>query len=95
MDSLPGYNYWIVILLMMTGLYVVMSCRNLLKKIVGLNIFQASVFVFYISIAKVSGGTAPIFKDGIDVSSRIDSDRDCGRGRNYSFGARPDRSHPR
>lgn len=69
MDSLPGYNYWIVILLMMTGLYVVMSCRNLLKKIVGLNIFQASVFVFYISIAKVSGGTAPILKDGIDVYS--------------------------
>ena len=54
-------NYWLVILLMMIGLYIVIARGNLIKKIVGLNIFQTSVFMFYISIGKVSGGTAPIF----------------------------------
>ena len=45
----------------MIGLYIVIARGNLIKKIVGLNIFQTSVFMFYISIGKVSGGTAPIF----------------------------------
>ena len=54
-------NYWLFIFLMMTGLYIVISKGNLIKKIVGLNIFQTSVFMFYIAIGKVSGGTAPIF----------------------------------
>ena len=54
-------NYWFFILLMMTGLYVVIAKGNLVKKIVGLNIFQTSVFMLYISTGKVKGGTAPIF----------------------------------
>lgn len=54
------FNFWIVIGLMMTGLFVVMSRGNLVKKVVGLNIFQTSVFLFYISMGKVEGGTAPI-----------------------------------
>ncbi|MGA0301709.1 MAG: NADH-quinone oxidoreductase subunit K, partial [Paracoccaceae bacterium] len=54
-------NYWFFIFLMMTGLYIVIARSNLVKKIVGLNIFQTSVFMLYISIGKVSGGTAPIF----------------------------------
>ena len=41
-------NYWLFIILMMTGLYIVISTGNLVKKIVGLNIFQTSVFMFYI-----------------------------------------------
>ena len=52
------YNYWLIIILMMLGLYVVVSRGNLVKKIVGLNIFQTSVFLLYISLGKVSGGTA-------------------------------------
>lgn len=56
--------YWIVVFLMMTGLYVVLASGNLIKKVVGLNIFQASVFILYISIGKRSGGTAPIFIEG-------------------------------
>ena len=67
--DIPGlYNYWIVIVLMMTGFYVVISRGNLVKKIVGLNIFQTSVFILYISMGKVDGGTAPIIVDGADVS---------------------------
>lgn len=58
------YNYWIVVFLMMAGFYIVISANNLVKKVVGLNIFQTSVFMMYISIGKVSGGTAPIVVDG-------------------------------
>lgn len=54
------YNYWLIIVLMMIGLYIVISRGNLVKKVVGLNVFQVSVFILYISLAKVEGGTAPI-----------------------------------
>ena len=57
---LAKYNYWIVIVLMMVGLYVVVARGNLVKKIIGLNVFQTSVFLLYISMGKVAGGTAPI-----------------------------------
>ena len=59
-DILGLFNYWMVIVLMMIGLYTVVSRGNLVKKIVGLNIFQTSVFLLYISMGKVTGGTAPI-----------------------------------
>ena len=63
------YNYWIVVVLMMIGFYVVIVHGNLVKKIFGLNIFQVSVFVFYISMSKVDGGTAPILDDRYQVYS--------------------------
>ncbi len=53
-------NYWLFVILMMTGLYIVVAKGNLLKKIVGLNLFQTSVFMLYISMGKITGGTAPI-----------------------------------
>lgn len=66
----PGlYNYLVVVVLMMTGLYVVISRRNLVKKIIGLNIFQVSVFMLYISVGKVQGGTAPIIAEGATAYS--------------------------
>ena len=68
-DVLGLYNYWIVIMLMMTGLYIVVSRGNLVKKIVGLNIFQISVFLLYISIGKIEGGTAPILTGREEVFS--------------------------
>lgn len=54
------YNYWVIILLMMTGLYVVIAKANLIKKVIGLNLFQVSVIMFYVSMGKITGGTAPI-----------------------------------
>jgi multicomponent Na+:H+ antiporter subunit C len=60
------YNYWIFIVLMMIGLFTVISHGNLIKKIVGLNIFQTSVFIYYISVGKIAGGTAPILIGGED-----------------------------
>ena len=62
-------NYWLVIVLMMIGFYIVIAQGNLIKKMVGLSIFQVSVFVFYISVGRVEGGTAPILADGIEVFS--------------------------
>jgi len=66
---LAHYNYWLIVILMMIGLYVVISRGNLVKKIVGLNIFQTSVFLLYISLAKVTGGTAPILTGKPEVFS--------------------------
>lgn len=63
------YNYWIVVFLMMAGFYIVVAHGNLIKKLVGLNIFQASVFILYITFGKVTGGTAPIIASGYTVYS--------------------------
>ncbi len=66
MNLLGLYNYWIFIFLMMVGFYILISRRNLVKKILGLNIFQTSVFIFYISMGKIIGGTAPIIVEGAE-----------------------------
>jgi multicomponent Na+:H+ antiporter subunit C len=63
------FNDWIVVVLMMIGLYIVIAHGNLIKKLIGLTIFQTSVFIFYISMANVDGGTAPILADGINQYS--------------------------
>ena len=63
-------NYWLFIVLMMTGLYIVVARSKLVKKLVGLNIFQVAVFMLYISMGKITGGTAPIFP----VDMQIDPD---------------------
>jgi multicomponent Na+:H+ antiporter subunit C len=60
MRVLGLYNYWIFIFLMMVGFYILISRPNMVKKVAGLNIFQTSVFIFYISMGKIFGGTAPI-----------------------------------
>jgi multicomponent Na+:H+ antiporter subunit C len=59
-DVLGLYNYWIVIFLMMTGFYIVIARENFIKTVIGLNIFQISVILLYVTMGKVDGGTAPI-----------------------------------
>lgn len=66
-EILGRYNYWIVIVLMMIGFYIVINRGNLVKKVIGLNIFQTSVFLLYITMGKVAGGTAPI----VDANERV------------------------
>ena len=66
---LTHYNYWVVIALMMIGFFVVIAQGNLVKKLIGLNIFQTSVFIMYISAGKVSGGSAPILNDSVALYS--------------------------
>ena len=63
------YNYWVCVVLMMIGLYTVIARPNLVKKLIGLSIFQVSVFLIYITVGKVSGGTAPILGEGIEAYS--------------------------
>ena len=57
------YNYWLIIILMMTGLYLVLSRANMVKTVIGLNLFQAGVILFYVSMGRIDGGTAPIITD--------------------------------
>ena len=66
-DQIFGvWNYWIVFILMMIGLYIVISKKSLLKKIVGLALFQTSVFLLYITFGKIAGGTAPILTNNLN-----------------------------
>ena len=69
MDVLGLYNYWIVIVLMMTGFYIVIARHNLVKKLLGLAVFQVSVFLLYITIGVMRGGTAPIVDDAYSLYS--------------------------
>jgi multicomponent Na+:H+ antiporter subunit C len=69
MELLGKFNYWIFIALMMSGFYLLLSARNLIKKIIGLNLFQTSVFVFYISTGAIRDGHVPIRTEGVDVYS--------------------------
>ena len=58
------FNYWAVIVLMMVGFYTLIARSNLVKKLIGLNIFQTSVIMMYVSFGKITGGTAPILVAG-------------------------------
>jgi len=58
------YNYWIYITLMMIGLYAMIAKNNLVKKIVGMNIFQTAIILFYVSIGVKKGATIPILEHG-------------------------------
>lgn len=61
MELFGLFNYWVAVILLMTGFYTVVAKVNLIKKLIGLSLFQAAVFLLYISMGKVDGGTAPIF----------------------------------
>jgi multicomponent Na+:H+ antiporter subunit C len=64
MENLLGlYNYWVAIALMMMGFYIVIANGNLIRKLIGLNIFQVSVFILFISMGYLTGGTAPIYSE--------------------------------
>ncbi len=55
------YNYFITIFLMVAGLYIVIARGNMIKKLIGLSLFQTSVYLLYLSAGKIVGGTAPIY----------------------------------
>jgi len=62
-----NYNFWVAIILMMVGFYAVIHSRNLIKKLMGIAIFQTSVLLMYISASNVSGGHVPILQDGVTL----------------------------
>ena len=70
MNFLPGtFNYLVVVILMMAGFYIVIAQGNLIKKLVGLGLFQTSVFILYITMGNLSGGQAPIVVEGVTAYS--------------------------
>lgn len=66
MEYLGLYNYWVFAVVLMIGFYAVVAKSNLIKKLLGLSIFQTAVFLLYISMDKVEGGTAPIIEAGVN-----------------------------
>ena len=69
MELLGLYHYWVFAILLMIGFYAVMAKLNLIKKLIGLSIFQAAVFLLYITVGKVRGGTAPILDERFETYS--------------------------
>jgi multicomponent Na+:H+ antiporter subunit C len=69
MSFAAHWHYWFFIALFMLGMYTLISRRNLIKKMMGLNIFQVAVIMFYVTMAKVKGGTAPILLEGAPPSA--------------------------
>lgn len=65
MEILGLFNYWVFAILLMVGFYAVIVKTNLVKKLLGLSIFQGAVFLLYITMDKVDGGTAPIIQAGV------------------------------
>ena len=68
-EILANLNYWVTIVLMISGLYIVAAHGNMIKKLVGLSIFQTSVYLLFLSPGKILGGTAPIISKDIDLYS--------------------------
>jgi multicomponent Na+:H+ antiporter subunit C len=65
MQSLVSdYNYWIYILLMMVGMYAMLAKNNLIKKVIGMSIFQTAIIVFYVSIGAKKHASIPIIAHG-------------------------------
>lgn len=63
------YVYWLLFGLMMIGLYVIISHGNLVKKLLGMSVFQVGVFLLFISFGKIDGGSAPIISDDVQTYS--------------------------
>ncbi len=66
LELLGYFNYWVFAIVLMVGLYTVIAKINLVKKLIGLSIFQSAVFLMYITMDKVEGGTAPIIQQGME-----------------------------
>lgn len=69
MSLASHFSYWVTIFLMVAGLFIVIARGNLIKKLVGLGIFQTSVYLLYIAPGKLIGGTAPILSEQFKVYS--------------------------
>ena len=66
LQVLGYFNYWVFAIVLTVGLYTVIAKINLVKKLIGLSIFQSAVFLMYITMDKVEGGTAPIIQKGVE-----------------------------
>ena len=69
MTQIGYFGYWAAVFLMIAGLFIVIAHDNLIKKLIGLSIFQTAVYLLYIVPGKLIGGTAPIIAEGYTVYS--------------------------
>ncbi len=76
-EIVAKYNYWLYVILMMIGFYAMIGKRNLVKKLLGLNIFQTAIILFFVSIGVKRGGAIPILdkyevlKHGVDATQVV------------------------
>ncbi len=68
-NLISSYNYYIIIFLMISGLFIVVARGNMVKKLIGLALFQTSVYILYISPGKILNGTPPILRDDLIIYS--------------------------
>ena len=68
-EIIANYNYLITIFLMVAGLYIVVAKSNMIKTLLGLGVFQTSVYLLYLSPGKILGGTPPILDASFAVYS--------------------------
>ncbi len=68
-EIVENYNNWVTIFLMTSGLYIIVARGNIIKKLIGLSLFQTSVYLLYLSPGKILGGTPPIIAEGYTVYS--------------------------
>jgi multicomponent Na+:H+ antiporter subunit C len=69
MNQVGSFSYAVTVLLMVAGLYIVIARNNLIKKLVGLSIFQTAVYLLYVAPGKLVGGAAPIIAPGFQIYS--------------------------
>ena len=68
-DLVAHFNQWITVFLMVAGLYIVIARGNMIKKLIGLSLFQTSVYLLYLAPGKIADGTAPILDPAYKVYS--------------------------
>ena len=71
-EVMAKYNYWIYVILMMIGFYAMIGKRNLVKKLLGMNIFQTSIILFFVSTGAKKGGSIPILDKYAALQGTVD-----------------------
>lgn len=79
-------NYWAIIGLMMIGLFIAFSAGNLIKRLIGLGLFQTSIILIYVSLSRIDGGTAPILY-GADYEKKKPVGGAASEGADAALGA--------
>ncbi|APG28236.1 NADH-quinone oxidoreductase subunit J [Syntrophotalea acetylenivorans] len=72
-EIVDKYNYWLYVVLMMIGFYAMIGKRNLVKKLLGMNIFQTAIILFYVSTGVKRGGQIPILDKYAALSHGVDA----------------------
>jgi len=71
-EIIAKYNYWIYVVLMMIGFYAMIGKRNLVKKLIGLNIFQTAIILFFVSTSVKKGAGIPIVDKQAALTTGVD-----------------------